>query len=98
MKNIINAENFLKSLQDDDTPKEDLAITKAWDSVQEDVSITYLIYNIRIIWAVIHCGSSHQIRQQIFFSQFQFSSLNLAYVTFCNLVEQFLVKKSHLSQ
>ena len=33
-----------KSLQDDDTPKEDLAITKAWDSVQEDVSITYLIF------------------------------------------------------
>jgi len=25
-----------KSLQDDDTPKENLAITKAWDSVQED--------------------------------------------------------------
>ena len=33
-----------KSLQDDDTPKENLAITKAWDSVQEDVSTKYLIF------------------------------------------------------
>ena len=33
-----------KSKQNDDTPKEDLAITKAWNSVQEDVRSIYLIF------------------------------------------------------